>query len=120
MAAAVPALLVSSSARSKPASDDCALAAYVFVYYGGDTEAQGRVECSSQKAWIGVSAVVTRDGTLIASGEHRCRKATRCRITFAPLPDPDGDQRWCVDVTGEIQGGLALGSRTFCEEFTDL
>jgi hypothetical protein len=116
--AAAVALFAASGAPAKPATDDCALGAHVFVYWGGaDAEAQGRVECESRKGWIRVSAVVTRDSAFIASGEHRCLKATRCRITFAPLDDPDGDQRWCVEVSGEVQGGAALGPRTFCEEF---
>ena len=75
------------------------------------------MECESRKRWLRVSSVVTRDGAFVASGEHRCLKDTRCRITFAPLDDPDGDQRWCVEVSGEVAGGQALGPRTFCEEF---
>ena len=119
--AAAVALLAATAAPAKrtlaPAADDCALGAHVFAYWGGaDAEAQGRVECASTRAWIRVSAVVTRDGAFVASGDHRCAKATRCRITFAPLDDPDGDQRWCVEVSGVAQGGSPLGPRTFCEE----
>lgn len=115
------ALVAASGAPAKPSADDCELGAHVFAYWGGaDAEAQGRVECASAKRWIGVSAVVTRDGAFVASGAHRCSKATRCRITFAPLDDPDGDQRWCVEVSGEVAGGRALGPRTFCEEFDTL
>lgn len=116
-AAAAVSLLAAAGAPAKPSADDCALAAHVFAYWGGtDAEAQGRIECGSRKQWLRVSAVVTRDGAFVASAGHRCAKDTRCRITFAPLEDPDGDQRWCVEVTGEAHGGIALGPRTFCEE----
>jgi hypothetical protein len=123
--AAAVTLLAASGAHAKlapaePAADDCTLGAHVFVYWGADAEAQGRVECESRKGWIRVSAVVTRDGAFVASGDHRCLKATRCRITLAPLDDPEGDQRWCVEVNGEVQGGRALSPRTFCEECATL
>jgi hypothetical protein len=62
---------------------------------------------------------VTRDGAFVASGEHRCLKATRCRITFAPLDDPEGDQRWCVEVNGKCRRP-GTRPRTFCEEFETL
>ena len=115
--AAIVAALVASGAAAKPTAEDCALGAHVFAYWGGaDAEAQGRVECRTSKQWLGVSATVTRDGVFVASGEHRCRKATRCRITFAPLDDPDGDQRWCVTVRAEVHGGTTLGPKAFCEE----
>ncbi len=119
----VAALVVASAAGAKQSGGsaaDCTLDGHTFVYWGADAEAAAIVECTTRHGWITVFGVVTRDGAVVASGEHRCRKATRCQKTFAPLDDPDGDQRWCVEVRGELQGGVALGPRTFCEEFTNL
>jgi hypothetical protein len=102
-------------------SGDCELDGQIFAYWGGgDVEAAGFVRCASTKSWIRVSAVVTRDGAFVASNGHTCRRASSCRITFAPLDDPDGDQLWCIDVSGEGKGGGALGPRTFCEAFTEI
>jgi hypothetical protein len=118
----VLALALVGGAGSRPGggggSDDCELDGQIFAYWGGaDVEAAGFVRCATVKSWISVSAVVTRDGAFVASGGHTCRKASSCRITFAPLDDPDGDQLWCIEVSGEVQRGTALGPRTFCESF---
>lgn len=121
-AVVISAVVATASAGAKagatPSAADCQLDGFTFPYWGGgDAESAGIVACETRKAWIRVFAVVTRDGAFVAAGEHRCSKASRCRITFAPLDDPDGDQQWCVEVRGEVQGGPALGPRTFCEAF---
>ena len=117
----VSALVATASVGAKPGGTSavtCELDGFTFAYWGGaDVEAAGIVACDTRTAWIRVSAVVTRDGSFVASGEHRCSKASRCRITLAPLDDPDGDQQWCVEVRGEVQGASSLGPRTFCEDF---
>ena len=114
----VSATSLGAKPNGKPDASDCMLDGFTFVY-GADAESAGIVRCASAKAWIRVSAVVTRDGAFVASGEHRCRKTSDCQKTFAPLEDPSGDQQWCVEVRAVLQGA-SIGPRTFCEQFEDL
>jgi len=124
-AAVLGGLIVAGTAPAKPGGGgggggDCTLEGFVFLYQGGAAEARGTVRCDTSQRWIHVFAVVTRDGAIVATGEHRCRKATTCKRTLAPLENPAGDQLWCVEVRGELAGGRTLGPQRFCEGFEEL
>ncbi|MGH3105297.1 MAG: hypothetical protein ACRDN6_14495 [Gaiellaceae bacterium] len=96
---------------------DCTLVAEPPVsYYGIATITSGSVDCATRKNTIRFAIVLTRDGTVAASGDRTCHKASTC-WSYLFADDPPGDQLWCTRVSARI-GSHSLGEVTRCEDTT--
>jgi hypothetical protein len=111
---AVLVLLGPTNASGRPTADDCRIDAQPFLY-AGDVFADATVTCDSVKGWIKVSARLARDGVQVATQTHRCDRRSSCETSTAMAADPPGDQVWCVEASGSVQGGRTLGSIVGCE-----
>jgi hypothetical protein len=113
-ALAVTALLVTSTGDALAAAEDCTLTADPPAsYYGIDTITSGSVDCASAKNTILFSIVLTRDGSVAASGQRRCHKASTC-WSYLLTDDPPGDQLWCTHVSARV-GSYSLAEVSRCE-----
>jgi hypothetical protein len=112
LALAVPAVAVPGTAAG--AHDDCVLTAEApSSFYGIDTITSGSVDCAGAKNTIVFSIVLTRDGSVAASGQRRCHKSATC-WSYLVADDPPGDQLWCTHVSARI-GSHSLAAVSRCE-----
>jgi hypothetical protein len=110
---ALAALLIWQS-DALAAHADCTLVAEApGSYYGVDTITSGSIECAARQNTIRFSIVLTRDGSVAASGERTCHKASSC-WSYLIADDPAGDQVWCTRVSARV-GSHSLAPVTRCE-----
>lgn len=113
-ALALTVLLASRPAQA-PAASDCTLVAEAPTsYYGVATITSGSVDCASAQNTLRFFITLTRDGTVAASGERRCHKASTC-WSYLIADDPAGDQTWCTTVSARV-GSQTLAGVTRCEQ----
>jgi hypothetical protein len=95
--------------------DGCRIVAEGPFFYAGLVFPATKVECSSVKRRIKISAVLTRDGVVAARGTRTCRKRSVCHLGIdVRADDLPGDQQWCVRASGSV-GAHFVGEATSCE-----
>jgi hypothetical protein len=115
LALAAVVLLLSTPGRSAAAHQDCALSATApSSYYGVAAITSGSVDCSASKNVLRFSIVLTRDGSVAASGERTCHKAATC-WSYLVEDDAPGDQLWCTHVSARV-GSHSLAAVSRCEQ----
>jgi hypothetical protein len=112
---ALSILLLTTPGKALASHEDCTLVAEAPTsYYGVATITSGSVDCASPKTTIRFSIALTRDGSLVDSGERRCHRAATC-WSYLLADDPPGDQRWCTLVSARV-GSHTLAEVVRCEE----
>jgi hypothetical protein len=109
------AVLAASVREASAGPDSCQVVAEGPFFYAGLVFPATKVECDAVKRRMKISAVLTRDGEVVARGTRTCRARSVCHLGVEVRADDlPGNQEWCVRASGSV-GNRSLGEARSCE-----